>query len=83
MDAKGQSRGILIFWDNRALELLDMEFEAFLVSCRLRNCDDNFIWMFIRVYDLFWLRRGMIFGINWVLLEVFSMIPSAWEGISM
>ena len=32
---------------------------------------------------LFWLRRGITFGMNWVLLEVFGTSPSAWEGISM
>lgn len=30
---------------------MDMELGAFLVSCRFRNCEDNFIWMFTGVYD--------------------------------
>ena len=27
-----------------------MDLGAFLVSCRFRNCEDNFVWMFTGVY---------------------------------
>ena len=68
MDARSQSGGILVFWDNQVLELLDMELRAFSVSCCFKNCEDNFIWMFIGVYnpvlakerDDFWNELGAI-----------------------
>ena len=71
MDARSQSGGILVFWDNRVLELLDMELCAFSVSCCFKNCEDNFIWMFIGVYnpilakerDDFWNELGAIRGL--------------------
>lgn len=34
------------------LELLDMEIEAFLVSCCFKSCEDNFIWVLYAVYVL-------------------------------
>ena len=43
MDARSPSGGILVFWDNQVLELLDMELRAFSVSCCFKNCEDNFI----------------------------------------
>lgn len=52
MYVRGQLGGMLVFWDNRVLELMDMELGAFSVSCCFRNCGDNFIWMFIGVYGL-------------------------------
>ena len=46
VEARGQAGSILVFWDNRVLELIEMEVDAFSVSC-----EDNFIWMFKRVYS--------------------------------
>ena len=50
VEASGQAGSILVFWDNRVLELIEMELGAFSVSCRFRNCEDNFVWMFTGVY---------------------------------
>lgn len=50
MEARGQSEGIFVFWGNRVLDLIEMENGAFSVSCCLKNCEDNFVWMFTRVY---------------------------------
>lgn len=51
MEAHGASRGILVFWDNRVLELLYMECRGFSISCHFRNCKDGFVWMFTCVYE--------------------------------
>ena len=32
------------------LELLEMESGQYSISCRFKNCDDNFIWIFTGVY---------------------------------
>ncbi|RVW49321.1 Delta-1-pyrroline-5-carboxylate synthase [Vitis vinifera] len=40
------------WWDDEVLELLDMEIEAFLVSCCFKSCEDNFIWVLYAVYVL-------------------------------
>ena len=41
--SRGQTGGILVFWDCRVLELLEMEIGQYSISCRFKNCDDNFI----------------------------------------
>ena len=51
MDAEGYAGGILVFWDKRVVELVDMEIGIFSVSCCFRNCTDGFQWMFSRVYS--------------------------------
>ena len=33
MDAEGTAGGILVLWDKRVLELVDMEFRMFSISC--------------------------------------------------
>ena len=50
MDARGQAGGIVVFWDKWVLEFLEMEVGAFSVSCRFRNCEGSFVWMFSGVY---------------------------------
>ena len=41
MGAQGAARGILICWDKRTLEVLEMEMGQFSISCRLRNVEDG------------------------------------------
>lgn len=43
--------GVLVFWDNHMLELVGLEIGAFSMSYRFKNCDDNFVWVFIGVYN--------------------------------
>ncbi|RVX23331.1 hypothetical protein CK203_000427 [Vitis vinifera] len=50
VDWRGQFGGILVFWDNRVLELPKMEMSVHSLSWRFKNCDDNFIWVFFGVY---------------------------------
>lgn len=41
---------MLVFWDNRTLELLGMEVGEFMISYRFRNFEDDFVWIFTGVY---------------------------------
>ena len=53
MEARGQSGGILVFWGNQVLDLIEMEKGAFSIFCWFKNCEDNFVWMFIGFMALF------------------------------
>ena len=53
MGAQGSVGGILIYWDKRSLELLEMEVGQFSISCRLKNVEDGLVWIFIGVYGPF------------------------------
>ena len=53
VDAIGASRGILIFWDSRMFQLVDLEATQSLLSCKFRNLEDNFTWVF------FWVFMGL------------------------
>ncbi|RVX21198.1 LINE-1 reverse transcriptase-like [Vitis vinifera] len=44
--SKGAAGGILICWDKRTLEVLEMEMGQFSISCRLRNVEDGKAWIF-------------------------------------
>ena len=41
---------MLVFWDSRVLELIEMAIGNFLVSCRFKNVEDGFYWVFTGVY---------------------------------
>ena len=49
--SEGASGGILM-WDNRVLQLVGVEESCFTLSCRFRNSEDNFTWVFTGVYGL-------------------------------
>ena len=53
MEACGTIGGILMVWDKRSLELLDKEVGSYLVSCRFKNVEDGFVWVFSGVYGPF------------------------------
>ena len=44
MGAQGVAGGILICWDKRTLEVLEMEMGQFSISCTLRNVKDGNVW---------------------------------------
>ena len=50
MGAQGSAGGILVCWDKRSLELLEMEVGHFSISCRLKNVKDGMVWIFTGVY---------------------------------
>ena len=77
--------GVLVFWDNRVLQLEEMEVGKFTVSCRFKNCEDGFCWCFSRVYGPtmkterkeLWSELGAIRGIwnePWCIVGDFNMI---------
>ena len=50
MNAKGATVGVVVFWDNRMLELVEMEVGQFSISYCFKNCEDGFLWIFTGVY---------------------------------
>ena len=52
VDSRGAAGGIVVFWDNRVLELVELEKGVFSISCHFKNCEDDFIWTFTWVYGL-------------------------------
>ena len=71
LDAYGSTRGILICWDKRTLDVLEMEVGHFSISCRLRNVKYGLVWIFTSLYEKFsreemdclWEELGAIRGI--------------------
>ena len=43
MSARGAAGGVVVFWDNRVLELVGMEVGLFSILCRFKNCKDGFL----------------------------------------
>ena len=68
VNSRGAAGGIMVFWDNRMVDLKEREF---LISCRFKNCVDGLVWVFIGVYGLvcsrdgegFWEELGSIKGL--------------------
>ena len=50
LNAWGAAGRVVLFWDNRALELVRMDVGLFSISCRFKNCKDGFVWIFSGVY---------------------------------
>ena len=48
VDSKGTTGGIVVFWDNRVLELIELEKGEHSISCHFKNCEDGFMWTFTR-----------------------------------
>ncbi|RVW90110.1 Transposon TX1 uncharacterized 149 kDa protein [Vitis vinifera] len=71
LDSQGMAGGVLVYWDIRVLELLEMEIGNFSVSCRFKNVEDDFYWVFTGVYgpavgrlrEDFWEEMGTIRGL--------------------
>ena len=43
MGVRGAFGGVLVFWDNKVLELVGREEGEYLISCRFKNCEDGFV----------------------------------------
>ncbi|RVW42681.1 LINE-1 reverse transcriptase-like [Vitis vinifera] len=89
LDAYGPAGGLLICWDKRILEVLEMGVGNFSISCRLRNVEE-LVWIFTSVYgpfsredrDCMWEELGAIRGIwddPWCLGGDFNVILSQRE----
>ena len=90
LDAYGFAGGLLICWDKRTLEVLEMEVGNFSISCRLRNVEDGLVWILLvcmgrsleRIGDCMWEELGAIRGIwddPWCLGGDFNVILSQRE----
>ncbi|XP_034692384.1 uncharacterized protein LOC117919321 [Vitis riparia] len=90
MGAHGAARGILICWDKRTLEVLEMEVGQFSISCRFRNVEDGIVWIFTGVYgpfskeekEILWEELEAIRDIwddPWCLRGDFNVTLSQWE----
>ena len=81
LDAHGSAGGLLICWDKKTLEVIEMEVGNFSISCRLRNVEDGLVWMFIE-REWMWEEIGAIRGIwddPWCLGGDFNVILSLRE----
>ena len=71
LDSRGMAGGVLVFWDTRVLELIEMEIGNFSVSYQFKNVEDGFCWVFTGVYgpavgrfrEDFWEELGTIRGL--------------------
>ena len=71
VDAREVLGGILLFWDNRVLDLLELEQGGFSIFGRFKSLEDGFVWVFTGVYGLllgsekkdFWDELGAIRGL--------------------
>ncbi|XP_059597084.1 uncharacterized protein LOC132254750 [Vitis vinifera] len=90
LDARGAVGGVVVFWDNRVLELMGMEVGIFSISCRFKNVEDGFRWTVSGVYgptlrryrELFWEELGAICGLwndPWCVGGDFNMIKFSNE----
>ena len=43
VNSRGAVGGILVFWDNRLVELVGWEERVFSISCRFKNCVDGVV----------------------------------------
>ena len=82
---RGAIGGIMVFWDNRMVELVDLEEREFSISCRFKNCVDGLVWVFCGVYgpvcnrdkEDFWEEFRYIKGLwsdPWCVGEDFNMV---------
>jgi hypothetical protein len=50
LDSSGASGGILIMWDNRVVEKVDVCVGAYTLAVSFRNVRDFSVWAFVGVY---------------------------------
>ena len=46
INSRGAAGSVLVFWDNRVVELLEVEEGMFTVSCQFKNSVDGLRWVF-------------------------------------
>ncbi|RVX05355.1 hypothetical protein CK203_013653 [Vitis vinifera] len=85
LNSRGSFGGVLVFWDKRVLHLLEAEVGNFSVSCRFKNCEDDFCWLFSGVYgpslmkerEDFWAELGAVRGLwsdPWCVAGDFNVV---------
>ncbi|RVW16654.1 hypothetical protein CK203_080891 [Vitis vinifera] len=73
LDARGTAGGVLVMWDKRVLEGLEVEVGSFSISCRFRNCEEGFVWVFSRLYGPI---KGRERGELW---EELAVVKGLWN----
>ena len=61
-EAGGATGGILLFWDKRKLDLVEVETGLFFITCWFKNVEDGFQWAFTGVYGPVEMSNGKCFG---------------------
>ena len=90
MNAEGSAGGILVFWDNSSISLVDSVVGSFSVSCLFRMPEDGFQWAFTGVYgpvensdrEAFWEELGSIKGLwegPWCVGDDFNEVLFPYE----
>ena len=90
VEAEGTAGGILVFWDKRKLEVMEVEIGHFSVTCIFKNTEDGFQWAFTGVCgpvernksELFWEELGSVKGLwegPWCIGGDFNMVLSPNE----
>ncbi|KAL6330553.1 hypothetical protein AAG906_040484 [Vitis piasezkii] len=85
VNSRGATRGIMVFWDNKVFELVDLEEREYSISCHFKNCGNGVVWVFTNVYgpvcsrdrEDFWEEFGSIRGLwskPWCVGVDFNMI---------
>ena len=90
VEAEGTAGGILVFWDKRKPEVMEVELGHFSVTCIFKNTEDGFQWAFTGVYkpverskrELLWEELGSVKGLwegPWCIGGDFNMVLSPNE----
>ncbi|RVX00171.1 hypothetical protein CK203_026677 [Vitis vinifera] len=90
VDSRGSAGGIVVLWDNRVLEMIELEKGECSISCHFKNCEDGFTWTFTGVYgptkrrerENLWNELGAIHGLwngPWCVAGDFNAILSPEE----
>ena len=74
VDTTGTTKGIMLFWDKRILEVIEMMSGIFSVSCLFRNVEDGFQWIFTVVYG------PVVANLNENLWEELGSMRGLWLG---
>ena len=64
----------MILWDSRVVQLIGVEESSYNLSCRFKNCGDDFTWIFTRIYGP--TKREL----REELCEDLGAIRGCWEG---
>ena len=74
----GVMGGVVVFGDNRVLQVLDGGARRLSISCWLRNCEDIHLGALHGFMVLYRRRIKKVLGSSWGLLEVYGTILGVW-----
>ena len=75
--SEGASRGVVILRDIKVVQLVGMEESSYTLSCRFRNCANDFCWIFMGIYRPTKGKTVNFYGRIWGLLEACGEILGA------